>query len=107
VESLCKDRLGVVKATASVVEIEEKIGAGQVEQLIQQAQDELKLIPTLVEARVWESYEGAPAEELYVDLKRRGITLQRYDIPMQPSQDFPTAELIELIEAAPEPAPEK
>jgi len=38
---------------------------------------------------------------------RRGITLQRYDIPMQPSQDFPTAELIELIEAAPEPAPEK
>lgn len=36
VESLCKNRLGVVKATASIEEIEEKIGAGQVEQLIQQ-----------------------------------------------------------------------
>lgn len=38
---------------------------------------------------------------------RRGITLQRFDIPMQPSQDFPTAELVELIEAAPEPTPAK
>lgn len=45
VESLCKDRLGVVKATASVVEIEEKIGAGQVEQLIQQVAARFCLAP--------------------------------------------------------------
>jgi len=60
----------VVKASSSVEEIERKIGAGQAEQLIKQAQDELKLIPTLLEARVWEAYEGPSAEELYIDLKR-------------------------------------
>mgnify|MGYP003684235673 CR=1 FL=1 len=36
VESLCKERLGVVKASSSVEEIERKIGAGQAEQLIKQ-----------------------------------------------------------------------
>jgi NADH dehydrogenase (ubiquinone) 1 alpha subcomplex subunit 5 len=42
VESLCKGRLDVVKASASIGEIEEKIGAGQVEQLIHQVTAMLK-----------------------------------------------------------------
>ncbi|EOD23260.1 NDUFA5/B13 subunit of NADH:ubiquinone oxidoreductase [Emiliania huxleyi CCMP1516] len=113
VGGIAKERLAVVKSAASLPEIEAKIGAGQVEQLIEQAhtaaaEDELRLLPVMLEERVWEAYQervweayqGAPADDLYLDLKRRGITLQRFDIPMRPSQDFPTTEAVELIEAA-------
>jgi NADH dehydrogenase (ubiquinone) 1 alpha subcomplex subunit 5 len=101
VEALTKERLAVVESKTDLLEIEEQIGAGQVEQLIQQANDELSLMPALLDAKVWEEYVGPPAEEIYADLKRRGITLQRHDIPMQPSQDYPTSDRVELIAPAP------
>eukprot|EP00310_Coccolithus_braarudii_P024785 CAMPEP_0183356122 /NCGR_PEP_ID=MMETSP0164_2-20130417/43172_1 /TAXON_ID=221442 /ORGANISM="Coccolithus pelagicus ssp braarudi, Strain PLY182g" /LENGTH=167 /DNA_ID=CAMNT_0025529433 /DNA_START=33 /DNA_END=536 /DNA_ORIENTATION=+ len=101
VESLTKERLAVVEATADLALIETTIGAGQVEQLLQQANDELALLPSLLEAKVWEAYEGPGAEEIYIDLKRRGIPLQRHDIPMQPSTDYPTSDAVELIAPAP------
>tara|TARA_B100000524_G_C23641999_1_gene367012 strand:+ start:40 stop:282 length:243 start_codon:yes stop_codon:yes gene_type:complete len=78
-----------------------------VEQLIKEAETELALIPLLVEQHVWEPYAGEmTAEEVYSDLKRRGIALQRHDIPMTPSLDYPTAENVELLDFVP-PAPEE
>ena len=38
--------------------------------------------------------------------RRRGIALQRHDIPMRQSVDYPTAESVELIPPAP-PADEE
>ena len=70
VEALTKKRLAVVQGSSDLAAIEAQIGAGQVEQLIQQAQDELDLIPKMAAARVWEPYQGSPVEELYTDLKR-------------------------------------
>ena len=50
-------------------------------------------------ARVWEAVPESAilAEELYTDLKRRGVALQRADIPMQQSQDYPTAAQVDLV----------
>ncbi|KAK4450706.1 putative NADH dehydrogenase 1 alpha subcomplex subunit 5 [Podospora aff. communis PSN243] len=42
-------------------EIEEKIGAGLIEEVIQVAEGELKLVDSMVEAKVWESLEETPA----------------------------------------------
>jgi hypothetical protein len=37
-------------------------------------------------------------------MPRRGVALQRYDIPMRPSQDYPVETAIELeLPAVPEP----
>ncbi|KAI0540729.1 ETC complex I subunit conserved region-domain-containing protein [Xylaria digitata] len=43
-----------------VEEIENKIGAGLIEEVVQMAESELKLIDVLYEAKVWESLEEQP-----------------------------------------------
>jgi hypothetical protein len=65
--------------------------------LLPQAQDELKLLPTLLEARVWEAYEGPPAEDIYIDLKRCAQSMpcnlglpQRLSCSVASSRCFPT-----------------
>ena len=100
-EGMAKERLAVLNSTDDLGAIEEGIGCGQVEQLIEHAQDELKLIPTLLAARAFDPYDGSPSEEILIDLKRRGIALQRDDIPMRPSTDFPTESEVELELPAP------
>jgi len=105
VEAMTSQRLAVVQGTDDLDEIEATVQGGQVEQLIQQAQDELKLIPTLIAANAFDAYDGSPADEIYADLKRRGVALQRDDIPMRPSQHFPTERFVEL--ELPEPEEEK
>lgn len=70
VEEMTTERLAIVKGTDDLEKIELAIGAGQVEQVIEQAEDELALIPALVEADVFAPYDGAPASEIYSDLKR-------------------------------------
>ena len=135
VEGLTKSRLAVIESTDDLTAIEAKIGCGQVEQLIEQAEDEIRLIPILLEARAFDPYDGSPAEEILTDLKRcarplfyfstrataaplapppahsfsplaffarrRGIVLQRDDIPMRPSIDYPTESEVELELPAP------
>ena len=102
VEGVTKERLAVVESTDDLDAIEQKIGCGQVEQLIRQVEDELALIPTLLEAGAFEaSTSSALAEEILTDLKRRGIALQRDDIPMRPSVDYPTEAEVELELPAP------
>ena len=65
-----KARMAVLKSTDDIPTIESKIGGGQVEQLIEQAKDELSLIPKLIAARAFDPYNGSPAEEILTDLKR-------------------------------------
>jgi len=96
VEKMTSERLAVIQGTDDLDAIEAAIGGGQVEQLIQQAKDELGLIPDLIAVRAFDPYEGSPADEIYLDLKRRGVALQRDDIPMRQSQDFPTERFVEL-----------
>jgi len=55
VEKITQHRLGVVNSEPNVQKIEEKIGCGQVEELIQQAKSELELIPKMAEWRAWEN----------------------------------------------------
>lgn len=102
VEGLTKERLAIVQGTDDLDVIEAQIGCGQVEQLIRQSEDELALIPTLLSAGAFEANtSGALAEEILVDLKRRGIALQRADVPMRPSVDYPTEHEVELELPAP------
>eukprot|EP00966_Prymnesium_polylepis_P028700 665154-Prymnesium_polylepis.1 len=60
VAKLTSGRLAVVEATDDLDAIEAAIGGGMVEQLIQQAKDELGLIPDLIAARAFDPYEGSP-----------------------------------------------
>jgi NADH dehydrogenase (ubiquinone) 1 alpha subcomplex subunit 5 len=101
VEGLTKSRLAVVQGSDDLLAIEKTIGGGQAEQLIQQAKDELSLIPRLIAASAFDPYDGSPAEEIYTDLKRRGVVLQRDDIPMRPSQDYPIESEVDLELPAP------
>ncbi|KAH8912201.1 hypothetical protein BR93DRAFT_922151 [Coniochaeta sp. PMI_546] len=45
-----------------ISELEHKIGAGLIEEVVQVAEGELKLVDTMVKAKVWEDLEEAPAE---------------------------------------------
>ncbi|XP_002968393.2 probable NADH dehydrogenase [ubiquinone] 1 alpha subcomplex subunit 5, mitochondrial [Selaginella moellendorffii] len=51
-------RLKVCQEEEDWEKIEERIGCGQVEELIKQAEDELKLIPKMIEWKPWEVPEG-------------------------------------------------
>jgi NADH dehydrogenase (ubiquinone) 1 alpha subcomplex subunit 5 len=56
-EALTQQRLAVVESNEDVAEIERTIGAGQIEELIMQAKDELTLVPKMEEWKPWEPLE--------------------------------------------------
>ncbi|PKY47447.1 hypothetical protein RhiirA4_522596 [Rhizophagus irregularis] len=56
-EATTKHRLKIAESTKNIQEIEEKIDAGQIEELIVQAEDELKLVAKMEEWKPWESLE--------------------------------------------------
>ncbi|KAI9812841.1 MAG: hypothetical protein M1832_006462 [Thelocarpon impressellum] len=49
------------RCTRRVTELESQLGAGLLEEVIQVAEGELKLVKTMAEARVWEDLEEKPA----------------------------------------------
>ncbi|KAK7957045.1 uncharacterized protein PG986_006267 [Apiospora aurea] len=53
-----------------VEEIETKIGAGLIEEVIEVAQAELKLVDTMLEAKVWEPLEEKPTEGQWTYFER-------------------------------------
>jgi len=59
-EALTKHRLSIVESTENVSEIEKKIDAGQIEQIITQAEDELRLVPKVEEWKPWEPLQEPP-----------------------------------------------
>jgi NADH dehydrogenase (ubiquinone) 1 alpha subcomplex subunit 5 len=62
VEATTKHRLRVVNEESSYEGIETRIGTGVVEELIEQAQDELQLIPKVAEWKPWVLPEGHVAQ---------------------------------------------
>ncbi|BBN17630.1 NADH dehydrogenase (ubiquinone) 1 alpha subcomplex subunit 5 [Marchantia polymorpha subsp. ruderalis] len=58
VEEITQHRLAICNEEEDWKEIEKRVGNGQVEQLIQQAKDELTLIPKMAEWKPWEAPEG-------------------------------------------------
>ncbi|KAL2061923.1 hypothetical protein VTL71DRAFT_7301 [Oculimacula yallundae] len=56
-----------------VSEIETKIGAGLIEEVIQVAEGELKLVDVLAKSKVWENLEEKPVEGQWEYFKRSGV----------------------------------
>ncbi|KAI0165009.1 ETC complex I subunit conserved region-domain-containing protein [Xylariaceae sp. FL1272] len=54
-----------------VEEIENKIGAGLIEEVVQMAESELKLVDIMYEAKVWENLEEKPAEGQWEYFERK------------------------------------
>ncbi|KAG2763408.1 hypothetical protein JG687_00005511 [Phytophthora cactorum] len=55
VEQITNFRLNVVESNEDENVIERKINCGQLEELIEQAEDELTVIPVYIEHKLWES----------------------------------------------------
>lgn len=68
VEAFTKYRLDVVRRLDSIEAIEDEIGVGQVEELIEQAKDELDLIPQYAEWKEWEEPMLTPEDDDHSDL---------------------------------------
>ncbi|KAK4156236.1 ETC complex I subunit conserved region-domain-containing protein [Chaetomidium leptoderma] len=54
-----------------ISELETKIGAGLIEEVVQVAENELNLVHTMVQAKVWEPLEEQPAEGQWVYFERK------------------------------------
>ena len=54
-EKLTQERLAVLLSTSDVFEIEERIGCGQIEELIEHAEAEMRLAPFMLEHQPWKS----------------------------------------------------
>ncbi|XP_053984416.1 NADH dehydrogenase [ubiquinone] 1 alpha subcomplex subunit 5 [Hylaeus volcanicus] len=59
-EKLIKERSAIVNENSDVATIEKKIGCGQVEEIIQQAKNELNLAEKMVNWKPWESLIEEP-----------------------------------------------
>jgi NADH dehydrogenase (ubiquinone) 1 alpha subcomplex subunit 5 len=59
-EQIVTERAELTKATKDVLELEKKIGCGQIEEVIIQAQNELKLARSVLEWKSWEPLENEP-----------------------------------------------
>eukprot|EP00455_Lapot_gusevi_P025110 TRINITY_DN2630_c0_g1_i2.p1 TRINITY_DN2630_c0_g1~~TRINITY_DN2630_c0_g1_i2.p1 ORF type:complete len:113 (-),score=38.53 TRINITY_DN2630_c0_g1_i2:209-547(-) len=53
-EKIINHRLSICQRLQEISAIESEIGCGQAEELIEHANDELELIPILLEAKCWE-----------------------------------------------------
>lgn len=65
-EAFTQQRLSIVESTENVEEIEAKINVGQIEEIIMQAEDELKLVGKIEEWKAWEPLETPPVEGQWV-----------------------------------------
>ncbi|EKD19639.1 uncharacterized protein L3040_002018 [Drepanopeziza brunnea f. sp. 'multigermtubi'] len=57
-----------------IAEIENRIGAGLIEEVIQVAEGELKLVDVLAKSKVWEDLEEKPVEGQWTYFKREGAS---------------------------------
>eukprot|EP00009_Paramoeba_aestuarina_P002121 CAMPEP_0201514372 /NCGR_PEP_ID=MMETSP0161_2-20130828/6231_1 /ASSEMBLY_ACC=CAM_ASM_000251 /TAXON_ID=180227 /ORGANISM="Neoparamoeba aestuarina, Strain SoJaBio B1-5/56/2" /LENGTH=135 /DNA_ID=CAMNT_0047910903 /DNA_START=46 /DNA_END=453 /DNA_ORIENTATION=+ len=73
VEKTTKHRLSIIETEPDWRLCEEKIGRGQLEELIQDAEDELLLIPMMRKAKPWEVDENEKVQVVYrhLDYKER------------------------------------
>ncbi|KAH0955066.1 hypothetical protein HN011_005592 [Eciton burchellii] len=63
-EKIVQNRLKIVRETADVKSIEDKIGCGQIEELILQAKNEMRLAEKMIEWKPWEKLmQEAPSNQ--------------------------------------------
>lgn len=63
-ESLINERVAILKQSNTIEEAEKKIGMGQIEEVIIQAENELTLSRSILEWKSWEPLaEAAPANQ--------------------------------------------
>jgi NADH dehydrogenase (ubiquinone) 1 alpha subcomplex subunit 5 len=63
-ESLINERAAIIKKSSTIEEAEKKIGMGQIEEVIIQAENELVLSRSILEWKAWEPLcEAAPANQ--------------------------------------------
>ncbi|KAJ1642092.1 hypothetical protein IWQ61_010669, partial [Dispira simplex] len=73
-EAITKHRMNIVEKTEDVTEIEKIVGAGQIEELINAAETELRLIPYLAEVKPWEPLEEPAPEGQWTYFKNQTST---------------------------------
>ncbi|KAG9510564.1 putative NADH dehydrogenase [ubiquinone] 1 alpha subcomplex subunit 5, partial [Fragariocoptes setiger] len=61
-EPIIKNRINIVETTLDVEQLEDKINCGQVEELIEQAKDELSLAKSMAKWRPWRPLDNMPPE---------------------------------------------
>uniref|UniRef100_A0A090L3U1 NADH dehydrogenase [ubiquinone] 1 alpha subcomplex subunit 5 n=1 Tax=Strongyloides ratti TaxID=34506 RepID=A0A090L3U1_STRRB len=62
-EHIVKSRLALVNEVSDIQELEKKIGMGQIEEVIEQAEYELQTARAILESKAWEPLVEKPAEE--------------------------------------------
>ena len=63
-ESLINERAAIIKKSSTIEEAEKKIGMGQIEEVIIQAENELVLSRSILEWKAWEPLcEEAPVNQ--------------------------------------------
>ncbi|KAK4055196.1 hypothetical protein OIV83_000476 [Microbotryomycetes sp. JL201] len=86
VESITRDRLTVVEQFAGqgteqdIEAIEQRIGCGYIEEVIKQADDELKLAAKLIEVKAWEDLESPPEPGQWAPFKITPSTTSADDL---------------------------
>lgn len=55
-----KERASLVKSTADIAELEKKIGCGQIEEILIQAENELHLARNILAWKSWEPLQTQP-----------------------------------------------
>lgn len=60
IEKTTKHRLAILEKSNDIADVEAKFGIGQIEEVIEIAQDELDLIPHMAAWKPWEVAEGKP-----------------------------------------------
>ncbi|KAI8322016.1 hypothetical protein GQ54DRAFT_164020 [Martensiomyces pterosporus] len=74
VEALTVHRLKIVEQNEDPAKIEELISAGQIEELIDAAEDEIKLISRMAEWKAWEPLEESVPPRQWEYFKRAALT---------------------------------
>lgn len=66
VTSITEYRMGVVESEQNIDNIEATLGVGQIEEVIEQANDELELIPHMAKWAPWKMAENATKPKIEV-----------------------------------------
>ncbi|KAJ2745975.1 hypothetical protein GGI20_001739 [Coemansia sp. BCRC 34301] len=74
VEAITTHRLKVAEENDDTAKIEELIGSGQIEELVYQAEDELKLISKMAEWKAWEPLEEPAPPRQWEYFKKARLT---------------------------------
>lgn len=68
VQTIAEYRLGVVESEEEIKVIEDRLGVGYIEEVIEQAQDELELIPHMKKWAPWESKDGSTPTKVNIEV---------------------------------------